>query len=140
MFESWGLWGLFASGFLSATLLPGSSEAMLLLAAHQAWAPKSVLWLVATLGNTFGGLSNWLLGYWLSRRLPIAVFRSAPQRRAIERVRRWGSPILLFSWVPIVGDPLCVAAGWLRVPLFATTVLVVLGKGARYVVLLQLLD
>lgn len=120
-----GLGALFVSSFVSATLLPGGSEAVL-------WAvvrgDHSLLWpaiAVATTGNTLGGLTSYLLG------------RLLPQRKAlrgVEWVRRHGAPALLLSWLPVVGDGLCVAAGWLRVnPLLATTC-IALGKFARYCV------
>lgn len=78
---------------------------------------------VATLGNTLGGLSSYLIG------------RLIPQRQALRglaAVRRYGSPVLLLSWVPIIGDPLCVAAGWLRLNPWLATLFIALGKLARY--------
>jgi membrane protein YqaA with SNARE-associated domain len=118
------LGGLFVSAFLSATLLPGASE--LVLAGVLAHDP-SLLWPAlgtATLGNTLGGLSSYLLG------------RLVPARReattALRWVRRWGSPVLLLSWVPVIGDALCVAAGWLRVHAGWAVVYLALGKLARY--------
>ena len=105
MDETASLAALFASSFLAATLLPGGSEAVLyaVLRAHpgEVWAALGV----ATLGNTLGGMSSYLIG------------RLIPQRgqlKGLAWVQRWGTPALLLAWVPFIGDPLCVAAGWLR--------------------------
>ena len=121
-----GLWGMFVSSFLSATLLPGGSEVVLfaLLKRHpdELWP---ALWL-ATLGNTLGGMTSYACGRWLPQ---WQKFESLPGR---QRVQRWGSPILLLAWVPLIGDALCVAAGWLRVNWLGCALFMALGKAARY--------
>ena len=118
-----GLWGLFASAFVSATILPGSSEVVLigLLAKYPDtfWAAIAV----ATVGNTLGGVSS----YWLGRLLP-----NKAEGRAIGWARRYGMWSLLFSWVPVIGDALCVAAGWLRFNAWTCTLLLTIGKLFRY--------
>lgn len=130
MSEFWPVISLFWSSFLSATLLPGSSEVVLvsLLMTHR--TEPGWLVAVATLGNTLGGLTN----LWIGRRLP------KPERRrgwdtAMRWLRRYGVAALLFSWVPVVGDLLCVLAGWLRMPWFGAALCILLGKAARYLVL-----
>jgi len=78
---------------------------------------------IATLGNTLGGMSSYLIG------------RIIPQRAALKGlkwVQRYGSPVLLASWVPIIGDPLCVAAGWLRINPWLSALFMAIGKFARY--------
>ena len=123
MSEEASLWALFTSSFLAATLLPGGSEAALY--ATLKWHPAQH-WPalgVATLGNTLGGLSSYLIG------------RVIPQKgslRGLPMLRKYGSPALLLSWVPLIGDPLCVAAGWLRFNLLLATLFIALGKFARY--------
>lgn len=119
-----GLWSLFLSSFVSATLLPGGSEVILyaLIASDAAvfWPALGL----ATAGNTLGGLTSYLLG----RLLPHRYF---PERQ-VRWVRRYGAPLLLLSWAPIVGDALCVAAGWLRLnPVWASLFLAT-GKFLRY--------
>ena len=124
------LLGLLVASFLSATLLPGGSEALLLavLAAHPEQRDAAVL--MATLGNTAGGMTS----YWTGRFIrPHAL----PAR--LELVRRHGTPALLLSWVPLIGDALCVAAGWLRLPPWRSGLMMALGKGARYIALAGLL-
>src|SRR5262249_25655216 len=78
---------------------------------------------VATAGNTLGGMSSWLIG----RLLP-----QGPRTRGLDLVRKHGAPALLLSWVPLIGDPLCVAAGWLRISPWAGLACIGLGKGLRY--------
>ena len=120
------LWTLFVTSFLAATLLPGGSEAVLfaVLKAH-----PTLYWpalVAATVGNTLGGMSSYLVG------------RLIPQSRELKRleaVRRHGSAILLFSWVPIIGDSFCVAAGWLRLNPWTASAFMAAGKFARYVVI-----
>ncbi len=126
------LWSLFAGSFLAATLLPGGSELLFVgLLARGETAP-GLLFAAATLGNTLGGLSSWTLGAWLARFRP----GKPPEGKALERVRRWGPASLLLSWVPLIGDPLCLAAGWLRLRLLPSLVCIALGKAARYGVIL----
>lgn len=122
--------GLFLSAFLAATLLPGGSEVVL----YAVLARDPSLYLpalaTATVGNTLGALTSYLLG----RLLPQ---RHAATARAMDWMRRGGAPVLLLSWVPLIGDALCVAAGWLRVALVPATVFIALGKLARYWVVAQ---
>ncbi|NLD53361.1 MAG: DedA family protein [Burkholderiaceae bacterium] len=126
---------LFASAFTSATLLPGSSEAMLLALLAGGHGAPPVLVAVASAGNVLGSLVNWALGRLLSdmrghRWFPID---ERTYRRAASWYQRHGAWSLLLSWLPVVGDPLTVVAGALRVGLLRFLVLVTLGKGARYV-------
>ena len=133
-----GLWGLFLSSLLAATLLPGGSEAVLLYADHKSLASPPVLLLIATLGNTLGGLSSWGIGWWIRQRWPGRALEKARHRKALDRVQQYGAPLLLLSWVPLVGDPLCVAAGWARINLLTSLLFIALGKGARYALVLML--
>jgi len=121
--EDTSLWALFGSSFLAATLLPGGSEAVLFgvlkLYPEQFWPALGV----ATLGNTLGGMSSYLIG------------RLIPQKkdlRGLPVLQRYGSPALLLAWVPFVGDPLCVAAGWLRLDPWLSALFMAVGKFARY--------
>ena len=123
MSEDASLWALFGSSFLAATLLPGGSEAVLfgvlMLYPEQFWPALGV----ATLGNTLGGMSSYLIG------------RLIPQKkdlRGLPVLQRYGSPALLLAWVPFVGDPLCVAAGWLRLDPWLSALFMAVGKFARY--------
>ncbi|WP_075183574.1 YqaA family protein [Pantoea sp. 1.19] len=127
MSELTALAALFASSLLSATLLPGGSEVVLagLLMAHPDWLVR--LLLIASLGNTLGGVTNLLIGRLLPER---AAGRHAHTAR--RWLRRWGAPALLLSWVPVIGDVLCVAAGWLRLSWLPCLAYLAIGKAARY--------
>ena len=133
-----GLWGLFFSSLLAATLLPGGSEAVLLYADNKSLASPSILLLIATLGNTLGGLSSWGIGWWIRQRWPGRELDKPQHKKALDRLRHYGAPVLLLSWVPILGDPLCVAAGWARINLLSSLLFIALGKGARYALVLML--
>jgi len=126
------LWGLFGSAFLSATLLPGSSEVLLAYLLSSTQHPASLLVAVATLGNSLGGFSSYWIGRYLAFRFPNRTLREKHQL-AISRMQHWGSLSLLLSWVPVIGDPLCVAAGYLKLNPWLAILLLALGKGARYV-------
>ncbi len=136
--EDNALWALFISAFVSSTLLPGSSEAVLAAAALSGFSPWRLLW-VATLGNTLGGLTNWWIGWWIATRYPAGRLVRPAQEKALMRVRRFGWPVLLLSWLPVIGDPLCVAAGWLRVNIWLSLLAIAVGKAARYALLLWLI-
>ena len=135
--EEQALWVLFASAFVSSTLLPGSSEGVLIAAALSGFAPFNLLW-VATLGNTLGGLTNWWIGWWIASRYPARRLVRPEQEKALVRVRRFGWPVLLLSWLPVIGDPLCLAAGWLRINFWLSALAIAVGKAARYAVRLWL--
>lgn len=134
------LLGLFVSAFLSSSILPGTSEVVLVVLAAQGDLPIWVLMSVATAGNTLGGMSSWGLGWLIGWWYPLFELTKPAHRQAVERVRGWGSPILLLSWVPFIGDPLCIAAGWLRITWIRALVFIGIGKACRYAVLLALLS
>jgi len=127
-FEALGLWGLFAASFLSATLLPGNSEIVFVAVVHEAPALEIPALAVATLGNTLGGLTSYLVG---------RLFPNPQQNRAVIWLQRYGPAALLLSWVPLIGDALCVASGWLRQNAAAAAIWMAVGKFARYWVLME---
>ncbi len=127
---------LFVSAFLAATILPAQSEA--LLVALIVSEPSAVGWLIliATLGNTLGSVLNWWLGRYVhhfqgKRWFPVS---KDSLQYAEQRFRKYGLWSLLLSWVPVIGDPLTVVAGILRVPLTTFLLLVGVAKAARYLV------
>ena len=115
---------LFVTAFVSATLVPGGSEVM--LAGALAAQPERWAWLlaVATAGNTLGSMTSWVIG----RFIP-TVKR---ETKAVLWVRRWGAWALLFAWLPVVGDAIPVAAGWLRIDPLMSLLAIAVGKGIRY--------
>jgi membrane protein YqaA with SNARE-associated domain len=118
------LLGLFVSSFLSATLLPGGSEAVLFAVVRLHPEQTGAALMLATLGNTLGGMSTYLL----ARLLPQ---RELPAR--LGMVKRYGAAALLLAWAPLVGDALCAAAGWLRLNWLSCLLWMALGKFGRYV-------
>jgi len=133
-----GLWGLFISAFISSTLMPGGSEALLLwMAANSPYSPISLL-STATLGNTLGGMTNWLIGYAMVSLIFKQPSANTSMQKALGVLQKYGSPALLFSWLPIIGDPLCLAAGYLRCNPWLSALFILIGKAARYATLLWL--
>jgi len=119
-----GLIGLAASAFLSATLLPGNSEIVLVgvLAKYSQLSWPAIA--VATIANTLGGMTSYLIG----RIVPNKV-----EGKALAWLKRYGAWALLLSWVPLIGDALCVAAGWVRVNPWLAMLMMALGKFVRYI-------
>lgn len=130
------------SAFTSATLLPGTSEAALVALHAAGAAPAWLLLLVASLANVAGSCVNWAMGRFLVRHAGRRWFPASPAQidRAAGWYRRWGWPSLLLSWVPVVGDPLTVVAGFLRTPFPLFLAVVAIAKTARYAALLWLID
>jgi len=136
-----GYLGLFGAAFIAATLLPFYSELALvglLAAGYDAWS----LWFWATAGNTLGAVVNYVLGRWLMhwQDRPWFPFKRSQLGPAERWYARWGIWSLLLAWLPVGGDALTFIAGLMRVrfPLFF--VLTALGKGARYAVVLGLVE
>ena len=99
-----------------------------------------VLLAVATAGNTLGGMSSWGIGRLLAMRFPAQGLLKQQHQRALQRLQHWGSPALLFSWLPVVGDPLCLAAGWLRMHWLVSLLFIAVGKAVRYLIILGMVS
>ena len=125
---------LLLSAFLSATLLPGSSEAALVGMLAAGKGSPAALVAVATFGNVLGSCVNWLLGRFFAHFRDRRWFPVSPHAydRSIEWYKRYGVWSLLLAWVPVVGDPLTLAAGVMRTDLRWFLPLVAVGKLARY--------
>lgn len=121
---------LFGSSFLSATLLPGSSEAVLVALLIAQKGSVYGLLLAASVGNTLGGLTNILLG-----RLMLPKGQGRWHDTAMTWLHRLGPAALIFSWLPVVGDLLCVLAGWLRFAWLPSVLFLAIGKTLRYIVI-----
>ncbi|MDO5639714.1 MAG: DedA family protein [Neisseria sp.] len=125
----WPYLTLATSAFTSATILPGTSEAAflaLLYVRPQEWA---WLWLTAGLFNGFGSV----VSYGMGRLIPP---KKQPSEKVLRWLRRWGVWSLLLAWLPLVGDGLPIAAGWLRLDFWKCCVMLLAGKFLRYAVLL----
>ncbi len=146
----YGLSTLFVVAFVSATLLPMGSEPALVGLLH---LNPDLFWpaiFVATVGNTLGGMLNWWMGYGAhgaveklrhgheaaDRNAEVSALASAKSRahlRALDWLKRLGPKACLLSWLPVIGDPLCAVAGWLRLPFWPCVVYMAIGKFLRYV-------
>lgn len=129
------LFGLFFSGFTSATLLPGSSEALfLLMLSQQSWSTAELILIVGT-GNSLGGMTNWVLGVLIRKglyRSKSSQHQSKQHTRAEIWLGKYGAPSLFFSFLPIIGDPLCLVAGLIRIHWLKAMIYISLGKFFRY--------
>ncbi len=135
-FISLGYIGLFLAGFLSATILPMNSEGVLLILLSQNLDPWTCL-IIATIGNSLGGLTNYFLGK-LGNPLWFKRF-GVKEEKLISfelRIQKYGYWLAFFSWLPFIGDPMTIALGFFRVPFWKVTFLIVLGKFLRYLVLI----
>ena len=123
-----GLAAVLAASFVAATIVPLSSEAVLFgyLKLHPEHAALAVA--LATLGNTAGGMTTYLIG----RLFPE---KGKFSEKTLQKVRRYGAAATFFAWLPLAGDGLCLAAGWLRVNWMATLGFMAAGRLARYLVI-----
>lgn len=133
---SHGLLALFCLSFLAATIVPLGSEwllAALLINGHE----QTMAVMTATIGNTLGALTTYGLGIWGGPFVLSSILRmkDMDRLRAEMLYKRYGAWTLLLSWMPVIGDPLCLAGGILRVPPVQFIALVFCGKLARYVVI-----
>jgi len=128
-----GLSTVFLVATLSATLLPmGSEPAVFGLVKLN----PGLFWpavLVATAGNTLGGAISWWMGWGAERAYEKVAHRKPHELRALAWLQRFGPKACLLSWLPLVGDPLCAVAGWLRLPFWPCVAYMAVGKFARYV-------
>ena len=134
----YGLSTVFVVSFISATLLPlGSEPAVFGLIKLN----PGLFWptiLVATAGNTLGGAVSWAMGL-ASHKVVDKYRHSSTDLRALDWLQRIGPKACLLSWLPVVGDPLCAIAGWLKLPFWPCVVYMAMGKFARYVTMTVLL-
>jgi len=128
---------LFAISFLAATILPLSSELMLAGLIATSYYDNVLLLIVASFGNVLGSVVNWSLGFY-SRNLTTKKwfpFKDELIERSSKWFNKFGRWSLLFAWVPIIGDPLTLAAGLLRVKFIEFIILVTIGKVSRYFII-----
>lgn len=134
----YGLSTLFVVSFLSATLLPLGSEpalfGLLKLNPDLFWSAI----LVATAGNTLGGMLDWWIGYG-AHEVTDKYRHSRSHLKALDFLEKLGPKACLLAWLPLVGDPLCAVAGWLRMPFWPCTGYMLIGKFLRYLIYTPLL-
>jgi len=130
----YGLSSVFVVAFVSATLLPMGSEpavfGLVQLNPHLFWSAIGV----ATLGNTLGGALTWWMGV-ASHKVVDRYQHSPNHLRALAWLEKLGPKACLLAWLPVVGDPLCAVAGWLKLPFWPCVIYMAIGKGARYLMM-----
>ncbi|MBF0235634.1 MAG: DedA family protein [Desulfamplus sp.] len=131
----YGYAGLFICSFLAATLLPLGSEIVLTILLAGDYSPFLLLG-IATAGNVIGSLVNYVVGIRGGNWIMTNMFRLSDIEiaSAESRFRRYGNGVLLFAWVPVVGDPITVVAGILKTNIWLFILFVTLGKFLRYLV------
>ena len=132
---------LFGISFLAATILPFSSELSLAGLVSTSNFNNSLLLIAASLGNILGSVVNWLMGFYSrnfasKKWFPFNEMQITRSSKWFEKFGKWS---LLFSWVPILGDPLTLVAGLLRVKFLDFVILVAIGKVSRYLIILYLM-
>ena len=135
-----GYFGLFLLTFLSATILPLSSELMLILMLTQNYSPLTCL-IVASSGNSLGGVTNYIIGRlgnikWLKR---IGVKEEKIQK-TLPKIQKYGAYLAFLSWVPFIGDLFIVGLGFFRVSFTKVTLYMVIGKFTRYLIIIYFLS
>ena len=134
----YGLSTLFVAAFISATLLPVGSEpalvGLLMLNPELFWSAV----FVATAGNTLGGVVDWWMGYG-AHQVVDKYGHSRSHMKAIEWLERMGPKACLLAWLPLVGDPLCAVAGWLRLSFWPCVGYMLIGKFMRYLIMTPIL-
>lgn len=129
-------WLLFSSGFISSTLLPGGSELLFIYYLQQPHIDIYWALFAVTIGNSLGSVVTFLMGYY---------FHYGQQQTAqkypavLDFCQRWGHFSLLLAWMPVIGELICLLAGWLRLPQKRAFTLIFIGKLLRYLVLMILL-
>jgi membrane protein YqaA with SNARE-associated domain len=124
---------VFVISFVSATLLPMGSEPAVYLVVK---ADPGLFWpviAVATVGNTLGGAVSWWMGYGAEKMVEAVKHREPAHSRAMRWLQRFGPKACVMSWLPVVGDPLCAVAGWLKLPFWPCVGWMALGKFLRFV-------
>jgi membrane protein YqaA with SNARE-associated domain len=142
--EAWfeyGLWGLFFASFLAATILPFSSEALLVLMIAAGYDFYTCIW-VATAGNFLGGMSCYLLGFIGNLGMIEKFLKIKPDDFSRTKIwlKKYGSAAAFLTWVPVIGDPLAVGLGLIRSNVFFVAIFMILGKLLRYLALAYLTD
>ena len=129
-----GLLSVFIISLISATLLPMGSEPVVFAVIK---ANAALFWptiLVATAGNTIGGVINYWMGAGAKR-----IFAEEQQTRCFAWLRRFGPKTMLLAWLPVIGDPICLLGGWLKLPFWPCVAYMAIGKFLRYVTMTWLL-
>lgn len=130
------LWSMFIGAFLASTILPGGSEVLLAFFVEQSSQQWLLLWLVASIGNTLGSITSFYLGVLGRKARSPEELTHKKYAKATQLIHRFGVWVMLFSWLPIIGDIFCILAGWFKFPKIQTFTLIFLGKTVRYFIVI----
>ena len=128
-------WLLFSSGFISSTLFPGGSEVLFIYYLQQQLSLKWEYFFAVTVGNSLGAVVTYLLGYYINFGQEKAALKYP---KTLLFCQKWGNIALLLSWLPIVGDVICLFAGWLKLSRGPAFINIAIGKSLRYLFLMFL--
>jgi len=126
-------WLLFSSGFISSTLFPGGSEVLFVYYLSQAISLKWGFFFAVTIGNFLGSVTTYFLGYYINYGQQKAALKYP---KTLVFCQQWGHLALLLSWLPIIGDIICLFAGWLKLPKAIAFFNILVGKSLRYLFIL----
>lgn len=126
-------WLLFSSGFISSTLFPGGSEVLFVYYLSQAISLKWGFFFAVTIGNFLGSVTTYFLGYYIAYGQQKAAIKYP---KTLIFCQKWGHLALLLSWLPIIGDVICLFAGWLKLPKTMAFFNILVGKTLRYLFIL----
>ena len=125
--------GLFFSAIMSATILPGSSEVYIISLINFSDHNKYLILTIATLGNSIGSMITFYMGFSFSRYKPNNF-------RVKKLVLKYGEWSLLLSWMPLIGDIICIVAGYFKLNPIRSLFIIVFSKALRYVFIIEIFD
>jgi len=125
-------WELLLAAFISSTLLPGGSELLLAWFVTETPANFFLLVITAIVGNVAGSMLSFYMGWLIALKYPLTLMDKPKHRRAKRWIEQYGVVTLLLAWLPVVGDPLCLIAGWLRLHPLSSFLFILIGKSIRY--------
>lgn len=129
---------MFFGAFLAATLLPGGSEVLLIALLNQHPAMWIALVVSASVGNTLGAMTSFYLGRLGRMAKTPQQLSQGKHAKGLALIERYGVWSLLLAWAPVIGDILCVLAGWLKLPPLASLLMIFIGKTLRYLLIAAL--
>lgn len=133
----YGVWGMFIAAFLSGSILPFSSEAVMIALLAIGVDPWQLLFFAAT-GNALGGTTCYYMGWLTTPERVERAFNIKPEymKRALQLTERWGAWIAFFGWVPLLGTAILITLGIMRANPIITNMTMAIGKTIRYVIVL----
>ena len=126
---------MFSGAFLAATLLPGGSEVLLVALLNNTPEAWIALVITASIGNTLGAMTSFYIGHLGRFAKTPSELSSGKHTKGLALIERYGVWALLLSWAPVIGDVLCLLAGWLKLPLIPSILMMLIGKTIRYLII-----